>query len=418
MTLLINEFGCDVKDTGYKGRPVLHRACESGSTSLVRTLINDYSADCNVRDNQNNLPIHIAAFCGREEVVTLLINEFGCDVKDTGYKGRPVLHQACESGNTSLVRTLIREYKADFNSRDCDSNRPIHLAAANGRKEVVLLLINEFKCDVTVRGYKNQSLLHEACGSGNVNLVQTLIHDFRGDLSARDENNDTPISIAALREKKEVISALLTDYNCSLKSEADNRFSSLTDYQTLSGIAFSSGITHETVSCGLSVELESDIGLSISAPNEVIPPSELAYVTTAVAFSGPFQMPEGIEPTSPVYLIKFIGTDSSSVFSVKLLLTTSVRSSDDLVLCQASCTPSWKPKPVQFKVEDQDIEFCEENTKVVKVNLQSCSSWLRLGMKATTECKFKDVVSVIVIYIVHNSNYKVVFSKAVQKTCR
>ena len=46
MTLLINEFGCDVKDTGYKGRPVLHKACESGSTSLVRTLINDYSADC------------------------------------------------------------------------------------------------------------------------------------------------------------------------------------------------------------------------------------------------------------------------------------------------------------------------------------------------------------------------------------
>ena len=86
VTLLINEFGCDVKDTGYNGRPVLHWACVSGSTSLVRTLINDYSADRNVRDNQNNLPIHIAAFCGRKEVVTLLINEFGCDVKDTGYE--------------------------------------------------------------------------------------------------------------------------------------------------------------------------------------------------------------------------------------------------------------------------------------------------------------------------------------------
>ena len=89
VTLLINEFGCDVKDTGYNGRPVLHRlqrACESGNSSLVRTLINDYSADRNVRDDDNNLPIHIAAFCGREEVVTLLINEFGCDVKDTGYK--------------------------------------------------------------------------------------------------------------------------------------------------------------------------------------------------------------------------------------------------------------------------------------------------------------------------------------------
>ena len=278
----------------------------------------------------------------------------------------------------------------------------------------------EFKCDVTVHGYKDRSLLHYACGSGNVSLVQTLIRDFRGDLSARDENNDTPISIAALREKKEVISALLTDYNCSLKSEADNRFSSLTDYQTLSGIAFSSGIKHEPVSCGLSVELESDIGLSISPPNEVIPPSELAYVTTAVAFSGPFQMPEGIEPTSPAYLIKSIGTDSSSVFSVKLLLTVSVRSSDDLVLCQTSCTPihCWKLKPVQFKVEDQDIEFCEENTKFVKINLQSCSSWLRIGMKATTKCKFKDDASVIVIYNVHNSSYKVVFSKAVQKTCR
>ena len=51
VTLLINEFGCDVKDTGYESRPVLHRACESANTSLVRTLINDYSAECDVRDN-------------------------------------------------------------------------------------------------------------------------------------------------------------------------------------------------------------------------------------------------------------------------------------------------------------------------------------------------------------------------------
>ena len=220
VTLLINEFGCDVTVTGFNGRSVLHQACQSSNTSLVRTLIHEYKADINARDDNNDLPIHIAAFSGREEVVTLLINKFGGDVTVTAFKGQSVLHQACQSSNTSLVRTLIHDYKTDINARDDVNNLPIHTAALMGREEVVTLLINEFGCNVAVTGSYGRSVLHQACGSSNTSLVRTLIRDYNADVNARDGSNLTPADIAAKLGMDEIVFLLRNEFGCNVTTNA------------------------------------------------------------------------------------------------------------------------------------------------------------------------------------------------------
>ena len=78
MTLL-TEFNCDPNIKGWKGRSLLHQACQGGNVSLVKSLLLKYKADINARDDDNEAPIHVAAFSGKEEVVMTLLTEFNCD---------------------------------------------------------------------------------------------------------------------------------------------------------------------------------------------------------------------------------------------------------------------------------------------------------------------------------------------------
>ena len=213
---LINDVGSDINIKGYKGRSLLHIACNGGNVSLVQTLIRDHKFDINARDDDNNTPLHVAAFCGKKEVALFLINEVGCDINIKGYLGRSLLHSACIEGYVSLVQTVIQDHKADINARDDKINTPLHVAALNGKKEVALFLINSVGCDINIKGFRGQSLLHIACIGGDVSLVQTLIRDHRTDINARDDENNTPLHVAALNGKKEVALFFINEVGCDI----------------------------------------------------------------------------------------------------------------------------------------------------------------------------------------------------------
>ena len=156
MTLL-TEFNCDPNIKGWKGRSLLHNACQGGNVSLVKSLLLKYKADIN---DDNDAPIHVAALSGKEEVVMTLITEFNCNPNIKGRLSRSLLHNACQGGNVSLVRSLLLKYKADVNARDDGNNTPINVAALSGKEEVVMTLLTECNCDLQDRGWARSALIH------------------------------------------------------------------------------------------------------------------------------------------------------------------------------------------------------------------------------------------------------------------
>ena len=61
----------------------------------------------------------------------------------------------------------------------------------------------------------------------------------------------------------------------------------------------------EKITCaGKVIDLEDDIGLSIVIHADSISKDESLDLMIQPSFSGPFEMPDDIEPTSPAYLIE------------------------------------------------------------------------------------------------------------------
>jgi hypothetical protein len=127
----------------------------------------------------------------------------------------------------------------------------------------------------------------------------------------------------------------------------------------LPGVIWSEPQIRETVSPeGGEICLEKRIGVSLSiSRNSVIEDEDLIIQPS---FSGPFEMPEGIESASPAYLIKTAKeVEFKKDVDVRLQHNTDLRTEEDckaMVLLQASSTPTYKgrdPSPV-YEFEEID----------------------------------------------------------------
>ena len=411
MTLLINEFRCDITVTGFQGRSVLHSACESSNTSLVRTLIRNCKADINARDDDNNLPIHIAALAGREEVVTLLINEFHCDVTVTGFEGRSVLHKACESSNTSLVQTLIHDCKADVNARDDSNLTPADFAAKLGKDEMLSFLINEFGCNVMTNAVDAEvvsSPLIVACEHGDIEAALSLLSeesdsnsaDSRGRtaLIASSENGNHKLTELILERGASIDSqdhkgctALMTacennhieTTSCLLDNDADtylknssgksafdialennntailSQFTKVRRKPSYPGMKFVDGARRETLtfeSAAKNIDLD-EVGISLSIPENAVSTSESSIqLEVQPCFSGPFDVPPDIELVSPAYIVK-PSTEVPFKKEVQMNIRhhanlESEEDCEDMVFLSASTTPTYRGDSLVYKFRE------------------------------------------------------------------
>ena len=217
---LIDEFSCSPDTNGFKGRTVIHQACNSGNVELVEILLTKYNLDPLSVDNINgDTPLHIAALAGKEEVANMLITKYKCPVDCRNNSKQTPLHHACNTGHLSLVSMLVSEHKADLIACDEGNNIPLNLAAMNGHSNVVKTLIDEFNCSPDTKGFIGRTAIHYACESRNVELVEMLLTRYNLDPLSVDDNGDTPLHIAAFNGREEVANMLITKY----KSPVDCR---------------------------------------------------------------------------------------------------------------------------------------------------------------------------------------------------
>lgn len=147
-----------VKEKGWHGQTVLHRACLSGDAAMVRLLL-EHGADPNSLNDFNETPIHYASKRGIPTLVHILCQAGGrLDVKDKS--GKSPVHNAAQTGSVYMLQYLEEK---GFGFRDLDDN--------------------------------SQSPLHCVCSFGHLEAFKYLIRKGRSDPAQKDSNGDTPLHI-------------------------------------------------------------------------------------------------------------------------------------------------------------------------------------------------------------------------------
>ncbi len=215
---LIDKCGCSPDIQGYKGRTILHQACDGGHVELAETLIIDYNLDPMCVDDNGNTPLHIAALSGKEKIVNLLITNHKCPVSSRNSADQTPLHCACWKGHLSVVKLLLSEHNADLIIRDKNKSTPLNTAVLYGHACIVKFLIDECGCSPRIKGYEGRTILHYACDGGHVELAKTLIIDYNLNPKCIDDDRNTPLHIAALSGKEEIVNLLITNHKCPVNS--------------------------------------------------------------------------------------------------------------------------------------------------------------------------------------------------------
>eukprot|EP00439_Symbiodinium_sp_Y106_P026378 s892_g3.t1 len=118
-------------DYSFRGRPLLHRACESGDLQLAELLFS-CGADLHARGGEEmSLPIEVACWCGQMSVLRLLLTNGSCF-------GRS-LHLAALAGHGEALQLLL-QYGARADLR-VDGVSALDLAIAAAQAPIVELLL-------------------------------------------------------------------------------------------------------------------------------------------------------------------------------------------------------------------------------------------------------------------------------------
>ena len=193
---------------------------------------------------------------------------------------------ASQNGQVEEAKSLL-ERGAQINFQTIDGTSALHIASLNGHIKVVKLLL-EKEAKVDLLNNDQCSPLMIACERELTDIARVLLeHD--ADTYLRNKNGQTALEIAKEKNHVDIISL----------------FAKLKEKVAYPGILFSEGIKKEFVTSDeKTINLE-DVGISITFPENLLPSSDPPLeVTIRPCFSGPFEMPDGIESVSPAYIIK------------------------------------------------------------------------------------------------------------------
>lgn len=141
----------------------------------------------------------------------------------------------------------------------------------------------------------------------------------------------------------------------------------------------------EKITCaGKVIDLEDDIGLSIVIHADTISKDESLDLMIQPSFSGPFEMPDDIEPTSPAYLIEIRKKiHLKKPLSVRMKHYAGDQMKEKMVFLRASSDPEYRgsePVYVFKEVEDAMGRFNNDGSQTGEIELQKFS-WWRIGGK-------------------------------------
>lgn len=178
------------------GFPVLHRAIECGSMSIVKIII---QKGANFNEKNNGLyqiaytPLQWAILNKKRKIAKFLIQK-KVNIQEEASDGSTALHLAARNGYTDIIRTLLNK-AIPIEKKDAAGNTALHIAALHLKKHVLKLLIQKginptiknnigFTAEeITAFGYENPDLFEELGGNGYKRLAKChaylkLVTDF------------------------------------------------------------------------------------------------------------------------------------------------------------------------------------------------------------------------------------------------
>ena len=157
----------------------------------------------------------------------------------------------------------------------------------------------------------------------------------------------------------------------------------------LPGVAFSKLPQQETITPeGREINLEEEIGASISVPKEAVLEDKHIQITSSL--SGSFLLPDDVESVSPSYLIKTTKKmEFSKEVDVRLQHTANLETEEDckdMVFLKASLSPrdsGSKAGPVyKFEeIKEKEVEFSPGKRRFGMIKLKQLFSWFKIGRK-------------------------------------
>ena len=197
------------------------------------------------------------------------------------------LFVASQNGQVEEAKSLL-ERGAQINFQTNDGTSALHIASQNGHVDVAKLLL-EKGAKVDLLNNDQCSPLMIACEHESTDVARVLL-DHDADTYLRNKKGQRALEIA--KEKNHVNIILL--------------FAELKEKAAYPGILFSEGVKKEFITSDeKTINLE-DVGISITFPENSWPSSDPPLeITIQPCFSGPFEMPDGIESVSPAYIIKY-----------------------------------------------------------------------------------------------------------------
>ena len=280
--LLKNNANVDLKSNN--GSSALHIASQNGHAEVVNLLLEN-GAKVDLQRNSGASSLFIASQNGHIEVIKLLL-ENGAKVDLQRNDGESSLYHASQKEHDEVVKLLL-ENKAKVDLQKNDGASSLHIASMKGNVKISKLLL-EYGTNIDLQNNDGYSSLMIACELGQTDVTQVML-DHDADTYLRNNKGQTALEIAKEKNHVDIISL----------------FADLKEKAAYPGILFSEGVKKEFITSDeKTINLE-EVGISLTFPENSLP-SKKPPVEVAIepCFSGPFIMPDGIESTSPAYVIK------------------------------------------------------------------------------------------------------------------
>ena len=238
------------------------------------------------------------------------------------------LFVASQKGQVEEAKSLLKR-GAQINFQTNDGTSALHIASQNDHIDVAKLLL-EKGAKVDLLNSDQCSPLMIACEHESTDVARVLL-DHDADTYLRNEKGQTALEIAKEKNLINIISL----------------FAELKEKAAYPGILFSEGIKKEFITSDeKTINLE-DVGISITFPENSLPSTDPPLeVTILPCFSGPFEMPDGIESVSPAYIIKY---NRKITFLKDVILKiqhyANLQTEEDcknIVFFSARCTPKYR----------------------------------------------------------------------------
>ena len=209
---VLEEYGINTSSLDYDGQSAVHYAALSGSPTLLSYTVSQYSLNASQPDYKGVVPLALACMSGSINAVEYLINTTDIDIDVTCDEGKTPLHYSCCHGNLSLSQYLIEVQGNDSNIRNNVGWNALTNSARSGSMELVQYLIKKNRLLLT------SFCLLQAVGSTKLPLVKILVNEYKLDPHFKDSNGRQAVHYAARVGSIDVLEYLIKDCGCDLST--------------------------------------------------------------------------------------------------------------------------------------------------------------------------------------------------------